>query len=476
MSTRRHIAITFAAKYIELGLGFVSSVILARLLTPEDFGIYSIAASLVLIGYLFRNFGVGQFIVQVDELDDDILRAAFALTLMVSWTIGVGLLLLAPWAGAFYGNGGVTAVLRFLSLNFFLLPFGAITDAVLRRNLAFDKLAIMAIAAAAAALVVGVGAAWLGARYLAIAWAANASTLTTILLTLLFRPRGLPWRPGIRGMRRVFAFGVKVGSLDVINQGSDAATEMVVGKAFSLHDLGIYSRAYGAFMLFEYAFVEGVRPVVLPYLSEARRGQADLGEIYRQIIAYATILMVPFFTVLGLVAEDVILALYGDQWLASAPLLSIMCVAGGLLSLTVFFDQLLIAKGLPGQALSYQSIAQALRLGALLALATGRLEWTAGAVAVGALARAALVLRLAKRHFALAPVRLLGTLIPAAGSALAVATLVMAVDRLLEGSGLPLLRLAAVGVVAGMAWVAAIFFSRHPLSDEIRRLLRRTAA
>ena len=277
-------------------------------------------------------------------------------------------------------------------------------------------------------------------------------------------------------MRRVFAFGVKVGSLDVINQGSDAATEMVVGKAFSLHDLGIYSRAYGAFMLFEYAFVEGVRPVVLPYLSEARRGRADLGEIYRQIIAYATILMVPFFTVLGLVAEDVILALYGDQWLASAPLLSIMCVAGGLLSLTVFFDQLLIAKGLPGQALSYQSIAQALRLGALLALATGSLEWTAGAVVVGALARAALVLRLAKRHFALAPVRLLGTLVPAAGAALAVATLVVVVGRLLEGSGMPLLRLAAVGVVAGMAWVTAIFFSRHPLSDEIRRFLRRTAA
>ena len=476
MSTRRHIAITFAAKYVELGLGFVSSIILARLLTPEDFGIYSIAASLVLIGYLFRNFGVGQFIVQVDKLDDDILRAAFTLTLGASWIIGLLLLVIAPWAGDFYGNPGVTAVLRFLALNFFLLPFGAITDAVLRRNLAFDRLAIMTIAAAAAALVVGVGSAWLGARYLAIAWAANASTLTTIVLTLLFRPPGLPWRPGLRGMRRVFAFGVKVGGLDVVNQGSDAATEMIVGKAFSLHDLGIYSRAYGAFMLFEYAFVQGVRPVVLPYLSEARRGQADLGEIYRQIIVYATVLMVPFFTLVGFVSADVILVLYGDQWTASAPLLAIMCVAGGFLSLTVFFDQLLIAKGLPGQALSYQLVAQALRLGALLALVTGSLEWTAVAVVVGALARATLVVRLAKRHFGLPPSRLLAALVPAGAAALAVAMMVIVIRNLLEESAMPIVRLVAVGFVAGVAWIAAIFVCRHPVSEEIRRLWRRVAA
>ncbi len=476
MSTRRHIAITFAAKYIELGLGFVSSIILARLLTPEDFGIYSIAASLVLIGYLFRNFGVGQFIVQVEKLDDDILRAAFTLTLAASWIIGLVLLAIAPWAGDFYENPGVTVVLRFLALNFFLLPFGAITDAVLRRNMAFDKLAIMTIAAAAAALVVGVGSAWLGARYLAITWAANASTLTTILLTLLFRPQGLPWWPGLRGMRRVFAFGIKVGSLDVVNRGSDAATEMIVGKAFSLHDLGIYSRAYGAFMLFEYAFVHGVRPVVLPYLSEARRGQADLGEIYRQIIAYATVLMVPFFTLVGFVSADVILVLYGNQWTASAPLLAIMCAAGGFLSLTVFFDQLLIAKGLPGQALSYQVLAQALRLGALLLLVTGSLAWTAVAVVVGALARAMLVVRLAKRHFGLSPSRLLGTLVPAGATALSVAVALVIVHGLLDDSTIPILRLVADGLAAAVAWIAATFVCRHPVSEEIRRLWGRVAA
>ena len=99
MSVRRSVTIFFSAKYVELLLGLISSLILARLLSPEEFGIYSIAASVVIIGYLFRNFGVGQYIVQVEKLNDGILRSAFTATLAISWAIGLLLLIAAPWLG-----------------------------------------------------------------------------------------------------------------------------------------------------------------------------------------------------------------------------------------------------------------------------------------------------------------------------------------------------------------------------------------
>ncbi len=469
MGIRRHIAITFVSKYLEMGLGLLGSVVLARLLTPEDFGIYSIAASIVLIGYLFRNFGVGQMIVQADKLTDDLLRAAFALTLAISWGIGLLLALIAPWAGDFYASPGVTQVLYFLALNFVLLPFGAVSDAVLRRRMAFDKLAVISVASSLVGVVVGIGSAWLGARYLAIAWSGNASTLTTILLTLVYRPKGLPWKPGLRGMREVFRFGMKVGTMDMVNKGSDSLSEMLIGKAHGLHQLGIYSRAYGAFMLFEYAFIEGIRPVVLPYLSEARRGEGNLGVIYLRIVNYAAIFMLPFFAYLAIAAPEVMRVLYGAQWDASVPLLRLMCGAGALLSVTIFFDQLLIARGRPGQALFYQSMGQAARLTALLFLLSGNLLAVAMAVLVGAAVKAMLVVRLARQHFALNIGQFAREILPAVGVAIVVGAAVAVSSRWLTGFSSELLRFVGLSLVALISWLTMLFALRHPLSVEMRR-------
>ncbi len=469
MGIRRHIAITFVSKYVEMGLGLVASIVLARLLTPEDFGIYSIAASIVLIGYLFRNFGVGQMIVQADELTDDLLRAAFAVTLTISWGIGLLLVLIAPWVGGFYANPGVTQVLYFLALNFVLLPFGAVSDAVLRRRMAFDKLAVISISSALASVVVGITSAWLGARYLAIAWSGNASTLTTILLTLFYRPKGLPWKPGLRGMREVFRFGMKVGTMDMVNKGSDSLSEVLIGKAHGLHQLGIYSRAYGAFMLFEYAFIEGIRPVVLPYLSEARRGEGDLSKIYLRIVNYAAIFMLPFFSYLAIAAPEVMRTLYGSQWDASVPLLQLMCGAGALLSVTIFFDQLLIARGCPGEALFYQSMAQAARVAALLFLLSGSLLAVAAAVIVGAAVKAALVIRMARKHLALDAAQFVREAAPAMVVAAVVAGAVALSSQWLAGVSSELLRFVGLSLAALVSWLMALFALRHPLTVELRR-------
>jgi len=397
VSIRRSVAIFFSAKYIELLLGLVSSLILARLLSPEEFGIYSIAASVVMIGYLFRNFGVGQYIVQIEKLNDGILRSAFTVTLVISWAIGLLLLLIAPWLGDSYENTGITTVLRLLSLNFLLLPFGAIADAVLRRNMAFDKLAIINVSAASTTLVVGVTAALLGASYLSIAWASNASTIVSILLTLFFRPAGLPWLPGVSHLREVGKFGLKVGAMDIFNRGSDSVTELIIGRFQGLHSLGIYSRAYGTFWLFEYAFTQGIRPVILPYLSKAKHEQANLGELYIGIVTFTSIFLIPFFVFLGLNAQDIIHVMYGDQWTAAVPLLQVLCIAGLFFAPTIFFEQLMIAQGRPGQGLRYIAISQVLRLAALMALVGISLRAAALALLIWALVKVALAFSMARK-------------------------------------------------------------------------------
>lgn len=473
MSIRRSVAIFFSAKYIELLLGLIASLILARLLSPEEFGIYSIAASVVMIGYLFRNFGVGQFIVQIEKLNDGILRSAFTVTLIISWALGLLLLLGAPWLGDFYENSGITTVLRLLSLNFLLLPFGAIADAVLRRNMAFDKLAVINVSAASTTLVVGATAALLGASYLSIAWASNASTIVAVLLTVFYRPAGLPWYPGVSHLREVWKFGLKVGAMDLFNRGSDSVTELVIGRFHGLHSLGIYSRAYGTFWLFEYAFTQGIRPVILPYLSKAKHEQANLGELYIGVVTLTSIFLIPFFVFLGLNAQDIIHVMYGDQWTAAVPLLQVLCIAGLFLAPTIFFEQLMIAQGRPGQGLRYIAISQVLRLAALLALVGLSLKAAALALLFWALVKVALAFSMARLHFDLRPLTFLRALWPAILTAAVLGLGIWGMKEATASWQTPLLRLLALGAGALLIWMVAIFACDHPISVEVRGLWRK---
>jgi len=473
MSLRRSIVITASAKYFEIGLGFLSSIILARLLTPEDFGIYSIAASIALIGYMFRNFGVSQFIIQAEKLTDEILQTSFSLTLILSWSIAAALALASGPLGSYYGTEGLTTVFLLLSINFVLLPFGAISGAVLRRNLAFDKLAVINLSAAVVGPVVGVTSAWLDAGYLALVWASNASTLTTVLLTLVFRPKGLPWRPGLKQVRKIFSFGLKVGLLDFVNQTGDSVSKLIIGKSHGLHDVGIYSRAYGLFMLFEYVFIEGIRQVVLPYLSKAKRERALLGPAYLKILNFVSIFMVPSFVFLFFNASSIVHVLYGDQWTEAVALVQVMCFAGLLLTPTIFFDQLLIAQGYPGQALAYQTAFQVVRLGTLLALISGSLVLTAYAVVAGAAIKALLVILLARSHFQLKLPDLGKAVLPALLSMLAVGLgSWLATSALLQLDNLAL-QLAVSILLSGAAWLSVVMLAKHPVVDEFKRALGR---
>jgi len=478
MSLRKSLAIVAISRYAEISLGLLSTVILARLLTPNDFGIYSIAASVAAIGHLFRNFGVGQFIIQVEELSSEVMRAAFAVTLAISWGIGALLIAVAPLLGRIYDDDGVSNVMMFLSINFFLLPFGAITEAVLRRAMAFTPLAITQIAGAATGLIVGVTSAWWGAQYMAIAWAANASTLVTIILILCFRPPSLPWKPGIKKIRQVFVFGLKVGGLDLINQGSNSFTELLIGKAHGLRDLGIYSRAFGTFSLFEYAFVEAIRPIVLPYLSDAKRNQTALGPIYLKICSFITVCLLPFFVFLFISAADVIQVLYGTQWAEAIPVLKVLCIAGLFLGPTVFFDQLLIAHGRPGLAFRYQLTFQTFRLVALVALIGGDLVMAAIAFVASTPIKLALTLSLAWTQFDLPFQRIFKAVLPSLILALAVAIIAFATSNGLEQWDNALARLTVESFCVAAIWLLMLVLLKHPLAQEIgklsNKLLRRS--
>ena len=120
---RRSIAFSVADRYASIALGFVTTIILSRLLTPKDFGIFSIAMSFVVLADIFRDFGTGNYLVQAKQLTDQQLRTAFTSFLATSALCGLVLLLGAPALVSFYGDGLFWQLMPVFAFNLMLGPF-----------------------------------------------------------------------------------------------------------------------------------------------------------------------------------------------------------------------------------------------------------------------------------------------------------------------------------------------------------------
>jgi O-antigen/teichoic acid export membrane protein len=130
-------AYSVSSRYLGLGLQSLTVIILARLLTPEEIGIYTVAMMFIGAAQLFRGFGIADYLIKEKTLDSNSVSAAFslALALVMGWGLAITMYFLSTAVAEYYGEPGVKDVMRILSVNFILIPFGTIYLAIYRRHL-----------------------------------------------------------------------------------------------------------------------------------------------------------------------------------------------------------------------------------------------------------------------------------------------------------------------------------------------------
>ena len=139
-SIRNAVAYSFAQRYIAFVIQLALSVVMARLLSPKETGLYALAAAAVSIAGMLRDFGVSEYVIQERELTRDGLRSAVGLSMIISWTIAVILFLIAHPLANFYKDEGILKVIYVLVLNFVFLPIGTMTFALLSKEMAFKSI------------------------------------------------------------------------------------------------------------------------------------------------------------------------------------------------------------------------------------------------------------------------------------------------------------------------------------------------
>ncbi len=314
MQLRRSLVFSFVDRYSGLLINVAASTLLARLLTPDEVGVFSIVMVLLALANSLRDMGAGQYLLQERELTDDRIRAVWAIQLGIGLALSAAVAAASKPMAAFYNDTRVADVMLVVAANYFLNPFGSITHAWLMRDMRFDKLAVIRFASSVVGASTSIALAWQGSGPLSLAWGSLAGTAATALVSSCFRPRGYPWLPGTKEIRRVLAFGTKITSTSIVQTLAQGAPEFFLAKAQGMAASGLYSRANGLVSMFYRLVMDAALSVATSMFASKARSDLDLSEPFVRAIGYITALGWSFAAVIAILAFPTIRVLYGAQW------------------------------------------------------------------------------------------------------------------------------------------------------------------
>lgn len=470
-SLRRSFWFALADNHLGITFQFISSLVIARVLTPAEIGIFSVAAVIAALASAFRDFGLAEYLIQSRTLTHLRIRAAFTVNLATSWTAGLLLLAISPIVADFYRHAGVGAVMRLQAINFFLIPFGAISMAYHRRNLNYRPMFFAGLVSNAIAFVVAIAAALSGLSYMSMAWSSLAGTASYVVMAVLQRPRGLPYLPSFKGTPGVLRFGAHAVTIYLLGQAGRAAPELCIGRLLDLQSVALYGRADGLVEIFRRLLLNTAGKLYLPFLAHAKRNGVPLRQGYLDALDFLAAIGWPFLGSMGLIAEGLIRLLYGPQWGASVPVAHILCGAAILRLPYLFTGEALIAAGRIDLSHRLQWI-NLLSLFPMLALIVPfGLIGAAWGVFASSIISSVIAQRYLDRHmdvaFSLLIARLQRPFIILLFSLAPAAILSLIADQAIDFPWF--IPLAALLTFA--AWVSAIIILQHPLSRELLSLL-----
>lgn len=366
-SIRRSLGLAILDNYASIVLQIAATIVLARLLTPQDFGTFAVAAVLSTMAGSVRHFGVPEFLLQEKQLDSALLRTAFGVSLVASASLGVLLYLLAPLVQKFYAAGDVASVLRILSIGYFLTPFAVVTTACFRRELRMAPLLAANLCGSVVSFVVGVGLASHGHGPASLAWSVTAGMAASVAVALVMKPPAIPVWPSLRGAGRILRFGRHASGVYLFGQAGTTLPDAIIGKVESVTAVAYFSRASGLVELFNRLLLQSVMPVVGPAFAQSARAQGEVRTVYLASTAHLTAVAWPLLLLTGLLSYPAIRLMYGPQWIESVTPVQVMCL-GAVVSVTWHLTKdALLALGQAKACSQLQLKVHALRLAGLVA-------------------------------------------------------------------------------------------------------------
>lgn len=469
MSVRAAAVWALVSQYASFALQFVASIVLARwYITPDQLGRFSIAFAAVTLVAFLQDFGVTRYINGERDLSAEKLRSAFTISVIFAW--GIALLALASaWPiAAFYGDPQLLPITLVVAASYLLVPLAIVPQATCQRRMDYRSNTMIEVGSAIANAATAVTLAIAGHGALALAWGAFAQQAARLVISQWRSGGMLPWPPRISQARDVLALGGTNTVQVVCSSLSARAPELVIGRLIDSAAVGLFARASGLALQLRLLIAGAVTGVFYPAFRRIRDSGEPLGPPYLRVLAAYTGVTWPAMAGIAVLGEPLIRLLYGERWIAAAPLLMWVALSQiGYVALPLYADLPVLMGRL--KPLMRCMIAETTLSVMLIALtAPLGLEWVAASRVVHGALWIAIYMPLMRATLDLRYRDIFAVWLRSASVSLAAVLPVLAGFAIGQGPADLGLVQAASTVLLGIAlWFAALRALGHPLYAEV---------
>lgn len=323
----------FMERLLVKGLGLIISVILARLLSPTEFGEIAIIMVFINLCLTFVQSGLNTALIQSKETKKEDYSTVFYISLSVAVLLVVILCIVAPWVGKYYDNERLILPLQVYSLSLVFAAFNSVQVAKMIKEMAFKEMFVCTLLACILSGIFGVSLAFYGAGIWALVGYYFSNTVISCV-TMIFAAK---WLPGlvfsIRRAKELFSYGWKMlVSAFLCSLYADIRT-LIVGKMFSSADLGYYNRGQQFPDILSNTLDNSMQSVMFPVIAEAQDNSEKVKDMLKKTVAFGTALIMPVMIGLAAVSESFIEVLLTEKWLPCVEYMQILCLGYAVLSI-----------------------------------------------------------------------------------------------------------------------------------------------
>jgi PST family polysaccharide transporter len=328
-------------------ISFVIFVVLSRHLSPKEFGLVAYALVFIAFVQVFLEQGFGDAIVQHADLQREHLDTAFWTNLLTGILLTLLSISLASLIASLFRESGLTIIIRWLSLTFILAGLSSTQQAILQRQLAFKPLAIRSLIATSAGGVVGIVLALLGFGV----WSLVAQNLISGFVGVVILWKVSLWRPRFHLSKlhffELFRFGINMVGIKVLTFLNRNSDNFLIGYFLGPTILGFYTIAYKLLIVITDLLTGVSTSVAFPTFSRLQNDPERMRRAFYKATHYTSLISFPVFIGVAVLAPELVVALFGPQWLPSILVLRVLSFIGILQSVFFFNYSVVIAAGKP---------------------------------------------------------------------------------------------------------------------------------
>ena len=307
-------------------VSFIVSIVLARILVPEDYGTIALVTVFTAILQVFVDSGLGTALIQKKEADDLDFSSVFYFNLVVCVILYIGMFVASPYIAAFYGDDTLTPIIRVLSLTIIISGVKGIQQAYVSRNMLFKRFFFSTIGGTIFSAILGIGMAYagFGVWALVVQQLSNTAIDTLILwITVKWRPKKLfSWSR----LKVLLSFGWKLLVSSLLDTGYNNLRNLIIGKMYSSADLAFYNQGDKFPKVIVTNINTSIDSVLLPTMSNVQDDKERVKQMTRRAIKTSTYVMAPLMMGLAFCAEPIVSLVLTDKWLPCVPFLRIFCI------------------------------------------------------------------------------------------------------------------------------------------------------